>query len=88
MSVWESVAHLFEFTFHSDHLTIFKRKKEWFHNMKVRHFVMWYIEEGHLPDLMEAKDRLNHLNEHGETPYAFTFRKKFTIIDWLAWQAK
>ena len=40
--------------------------------------VLWYVAEGHEPNPSEARERLEYLNEHGETPYAFTFRSNFT----------
>jgi hypothetical protein len=81
MSVWRSVDALFQFTYASDHVEIFKRKKEWFHKMTDMHMAFWYIEAGNYPSPEEAKERLNYLNTHGETPYAFTFKSKFTTAD-------
>ncbi|PCJ93240.1 MAG: hypothetical protein COA50_14510 [Flavobacteriaceae bacterium] len=79
MSVWESKEALFRYTYKSDHVQIFARRKEWFHNMKEMHMAFWYIEEGTIPTPDDAKERLNYLNEHGETPYSFTFKSKFTV---------
>lgn len=81
MSVWASQSALFNFTYHSDHLAIYKRKKEWFQKMKTMHMVFWFIPEGGYPSLKEAKLRLDYLNAHGETPHAFTFKSKFTPAD-------
>ena len=39
--------------------------------------VLWYIEEGHIPTLAEGKERLEFLQKHGETEYAFTFKSKY-----------
>lgn len=83
MSVWESRDALFEFTYKSDHVAIFARRKEWFSAMKDMHMVLWYIEGGHEPTPDEAKQRLKYLNDHGETPYAFSFKGKFTADDAL-----
>ncbi|WP_299211732.1 DUF3291 domain-containing protein [uncultured Aquimarina sp.] len=81
MSVWESMHALFNFTYKTDHVEILKRKKEWFHKMPRMHMAFWYIENGHKPTPEEAKERLYYLQEHGETPYAFSFKSKFTIDD-------
>lgn len=43
--------------------------------------IKWYIEDGHEPSPTEAKERLYYLQEHGETPYAFSFKSKFTPED-------
>ena len=79
MSVWKDKKSLFKFTYNSGHVAIMKRKKEWFSKMKDMHMVLWYIENGHEPTPEEAKNRLVYIREHGETPYAFSFRSKFTI---------
>ena len=84
MSVWESIETLTDFTYKSPHLAIYKRRKEWFAKMDSPHMVCWYVEEGHIPTLEEAKTRIGYLETHGETPYAFTFRKQFSIAESLA----
>lgn len=78
MSLWEDIEALFDFVYQSHHLEIFKRKKEWFTHMAESHMVLWYIEEGAFPSLESGMERLLYLREHGETPYAFTFKKRFT----------
>lgn len=78
MSVWENKEALFKFVYQSSHVEIFKRKKEWFEKMPVMHMVLWYVPANHTPTVGEAMVRLNHLRKHGETPYAFSFKKSFT----------
>ena len=86
MSVWESIEDLTEFTYKSPHLAIYKRRKEWFAKMDSPHMVCWYVEEGNIPSLEEARARIKHLQTHGETPHAFTFRKQFSMEEALAFQ--
>ncbi len=81
MSVWESKEALFNFTYQSNHVEIFKRKKEWFHKMTSMHMALWYVPVGHSPTPEEAKMRLAYLNAHGETPYSFLFKSNFTGSD-------
>lgn len=83
MSVWESLDSLFNYTYNSGHIEVFKRKKEWFSKMKMMHMAFWYIPEGYEPTFKDAKDRLDYLNTHGDTPYAFSFKSKFTVGDAL-----
>lgn len=78
MSVWNSRQSLFEYVYNSVHVEILKRKKEWFHKMKDMHMALWYIPENVNPTPEDAKVRLEYLIENGESPYAFTFRSKFT----------
>jgi len=77
MSVWKDRDSLFDFVYNTAHVEIFKRRKEWFVKMPQMHMVLWYIEEGHIPDINEAKERLQHLREHGKSQYAFTFKDNF-----------
>lgn len=77
LSVWEDRQSLFNFVYNTDHVEIFKRRKEWFHKMPKMHMVLWYVEKGHIPTVEEAKERLNYLQKHGESKNAFSFRSKF-----------
>ncbi len=81
MSVWKDRESLFTFVYKSAHLEIFRRKKEWFKKMPKMHMVLWYVEDGHIPTVEEGKERLNHLQEQGESPYAFSFKSKYTPKD-------
>ena len=81
MSVWKSMQDLFNFTYRTAHLEIFKRKKEWFSKMEDSHMAFWYISSEHIPTVKEAEERLIYLNQYGETPYAFTFKSKFLPKD-------
>ncbi|NGN97540.1 DUF3291 domain-containing protein [Grimontia sp. S25] len=81
LSVWESADALKQFMFKTHHVGIMKRRNEWFEKPNSHNFVMWWIPEGHIPSLEEAKERLEHLREHGESEYAFTFRQFFEPSD-------
>ncbi len=83
MSVWSTREALFKYVYRSDHVGIFRRRKEWFEKMPVMHMALWYVEEGHPPDLAQGIERLIYLRENGETPYAFSFKKNFTADEAL-----
>lgn len=83
MSVWKSLESLFNYTYNSGHIEVFKRKKEWFSKMKMMHMAFWYVPQDYEPTFKDAKDRLDYLNTHGDTPYAFSFKSKFTSEDAL-----
>ncbi|NNC80158.1 MAG: DUF3291 domain-containing protein [Acidimicrobiales bacterium] len=38
---------------------------------------LWWVPEGHIPSLEEAKERLTHLRDQGASDHAFTFRSTF-----------
>jgi len=71
MSVWDSAEDLHHFVWNTVHKTFYNRKAEWFDAMEAHHFVMWHVEDGHHPTLAEAKARLDHLNENGDSDFAF-----------------
>ena len=77
ISVWEDVDSLFEYTYKSLLTGFLKRRKEWFEPYGQAHACMWWIPAGHTPTTAEAKERLDHFNEHGATDYAFSFTKRF-----------
>ncbi|CDT56081.1 conserved hypothetical protein [Vibrio coralliirubri] len=78
MSVWDSVDSLKNFMFRTHHRDFMRRKGDWFHRLPEDTYVLWWIEEDHIPTLEEAIERLEHLRETGDTPYAFTFKTNFT----------
>lgn len=78
MSIWKSKEALFDFTYNSAHVEIFKRKKEWFSKMRDMHMALWYVPVDSEPTPEDAKQRLEYLNNNGESPYAFSFKSTFT----------
>lgn len=78
MSVWESVKSLKDFMFKTHHIDFLKLKKEWFVVEEQATYVLWWVPKGHHPSPEEAMQRLEHLRMHGDTPYAFSFKKHFT----------
>lgn len=77
MSVWKTVEALKHYTYETVHVEYLKRRKEWFTVLGKPHFVMWWIKAGHIPDIGEATQKLEHLATHGSTQDAFTFSKVF-----------
>ncbi len=71
LSVWRDVEALENFVWKTVHRQFYARREEWFSVIRMQHFVMWEVEDGHSPDLAEAKARLEHLNMHGNSDHAF-----------------
>ena len=77
MSVWTDLESLAAYVYRNDdHLTIMRRRREWFDRMEF-YLVLWWIEAGHLPSVEEAKTRLADLTENGPNARAFSFRHPF-----------
>ncbi|MEO1775454.1 MAG: DUF3291 domain-containing protein [Pseudomonadota bacterium] len=71
LSVWESIDTLEAFVWNTVHRQFYGRRAEWFDAMEERHFVMWWVPQGHRPTLEEALERLDLLNREGPGPEAF-----------------
>jgi hypothetical protein len=71
MSVWESPEDLGRFVFQTVHRNIYARKHEFFETPPQNTVALWWIPAGHIPTLEEAKERLDHLNAHGPSDFAF-----------------
>ncbi|MBZ0292522.1 MAG: DUF3291 domain-containing protein [Anaerolineae bacterium] len=79
MSVWESVDALFDFTYYSAHVELFRKRRDWFEKMDIPYLVLWWVPAGHEPTPEEGKARLEHLQAHGPSSYAFTFKQRFGV---------
>lgn len=74
MSVWESVEALKDYTYRTAHAEVLRDRKQWFEKFEGAYLAMWWVPEGHVPSIDEAKKRLAHLDEHGPSQFAFTFK--------------
>jgi hypothetical protein len=77
MSVWESIEALRAYVYSGAHLEVFKQRRDWFAHMRDAATAMWWIPAGHVPDVAEARERLDHLRTHGPTAFAFPFGAPF-----------
>lgn len=71
MSVWADAASLEHFVWNTVHKRIYARRGEWFEALASHHFVMWWVAAGSMPTVAEAKARLAHLDEFGDSDHAF-----------------
>ena len=76
-SVWESHDDLKNFVYKSMHTTVMRDRKKWFETFGQSYYVLWYIPAGYIPSMDEAMQRLEFLQQHGPTDYAFDFKTTF-----------
>jgi hypothetical protein len=81
MSVWEDVAALNRYVYHSAHVEIMRRRREWFERMEQAFLVLWWVPRGHVPSVAEAVAKLELLRKNGSSAEAFTFRSAFAPPD-------
>jgi hypothetical protein len=74
MSVWESVGALKAYVYRSVHAEVLKQRREWFEQFAGVYLALWWVPAGHHPGVDEAKKRLAHLEAHGPSQFAFTFK--------------
>jgi hypothetical protein len=77
LSVWETPEALWDFAYRTAHLDLMRRRREWFFSATEPYLVLWWVPAGELPNLDDAKHRLELLRAHGPTPEAFTFRQQY-----------
>lgn len=77
MSVWEGIEPLTNFVYKSAHTPVMARRRDWFEVTTLAYQVLWWVEADKEPTLGEARQRLEHLQEHGGSPFAFTFKSRF-----------
>ncbi|MFY8352252.1 DUF3291 domain-containing protein [Pseudoalteromonas sp. SSM20] len=81
MSVWQNVDSLKNFMFRTHHRDFMRRKNEWFEKLNEDNYVLWWVEDGHIPSVEEGIARLSQLRSQGDTPSAFSFKTNFTSED-------
>jgi hypothetical protein len=83
MSVWASLEDLSHYVYamESEHRHVMKQRRRWFQRFDGPFMALWWVPEGHIPTVEEAKERLEYLRTHGETPYAFSFKQPFPAPD-------
>lgn len=72
MSVWINYEHLKAYTYQTVHSYFLKSRKKWSVEIEGQTAVMWYIKPGVIPSVLEAKEKLNLLNESGSSLEAFS----------------
>ena len=77
MSVWESLAALRDYTYASHHMKVFRERAQWFEKMERPSYCLWWVPAGHVPTVAEGRERLEHYQANGATPYSFWFSQSF-----------
>ena len=77
MSLWESIEALRNFAYKADHARVFRDRAKWFEKMDTPSYCLWWIPAGHIPTVAEGRERLEHYQQHGATPYSFWFSQHF-----------
>lgn len=78
MSVWESIESLYAFVYKTAHAKVMTDNRDNFKDLVESHMVLWWVKDGHIPDLVEARLKLDHVRAQGPSPEAFSFDMPFS----------
>lgn len=79
MSVWESVEQLRDYVYRSGHADFFRRRAEWF-RPEGKRVALWWVPAGSVPDAHDGVRRVEFLERHGPSPYAFGFARPMSPL--------
>lgn len=77
LSRWKDIESVYAFTYHGYHAEALIRRHDWFAHGDWQPYVLWWIDDNHLPIWEQACQRYDHLNRYGATAHAFTFKTCF-----------
>ena len=77
LSVWNSVGALQKYANLGTDGGVMGARQSFFKRFEGRWIVLWWVHDGHFPEVAEGWTRLQHLRRHGETPYAFNLVRSF-----------
>lgn len=75
--LWTSLGALQRFVYRSEHVEFLRARSRWFEPIEGPILALWWVRAGEIPTVTDARERLQHLKEHGPTPRAFTFKATF-----------
>ncbi|WP_055589771.1 DUF3291 domain-containing protein [Streptacidiphilus griseoplanus] len=77
LSLWTDLRHAFDAVHTGLHREALSRRYDWFERTGQPNHVFWWVPDGVTPTWRDGVSRLEHLQEHGTTPDAFTFHHSF-----------
>lgn len=76
-SIWETIDLLHTYVYKTAHAELLRDRQKWYEHFQGAYMALWWVPRNHIPGVDEAKRRLGHLEEHGPTQVAFTFKRTF-----------
>jgi hypothetical protein len=75
LSVWQDVESLKQYVYKTAHAELLRERRSWFDHFEGSSTALWWVPAGHIPEIEEAKSRLEHLEKNGPSQYAFSFKQ-------------
>jgi hypothetical protein len=79
LSVWRDLESVYAFAYRGRHGEALRGRREWAVEPQWPTYVAWWVDDEHMPTWQEAAERLEHLHDHGSTPFAFSFKAPFDV---------
>lgn len=73
LTVWKDLESVREFTYKGLHQSALRKRRDWFLRTPWPTYCLWWVKPEHHVTWSEAADRLDHLNDYGDTPSSFSF---------------
>jgi hypothetical protein len=77
LSLWADLDSVFAFAYRGAHGEALRHRKEWFVPPDWPTYAIWWVGDDEHPAWDDAPKRLEHLHDHGPTPYVFNFKSPF-----------
>lgn len=77
LSIWRDIESVYAFSYRGRHADALRNRHSWFVKGKWPSYVGWWIGDGQTPTFADGVERLERLNDHGSTAFAFSFREPF-----------
>ena len=77
LSVWETLEDLLQFVYRGKHAEVLRNRRDWFVSFGKPFTALWYVPAGKVPTVEQAMERLQSLQDHGPTAFAFDFKTRF-----------
>ena len=77
LSLWRDIESLMAFSYSGVHADALKHARHWNVKQQWPPLVLWWVENGRLPDWEDGVARLERLHDHGPSPAAFHFKQAY-----------
>ena len=77
LTIWRSVEDLRRYVYRTEHVTFFRRRREWFVPPPREPVVLWWVAPGPRPGVEDAMARFERLWRDGPTADAFTLKRVY-----------
>lgn len=74
LSLWQTLEAVYAFSYSGVHAESLSRRKKWFVHPEWPNYVVWWVDDDHIPSWHEAYAHYEQLRRVGPSPEAFDFK--------------